>query len=397
MISIYLKQQQNTDELDITSEVSRKSVEKQKRLVAEILAKLEATVSESSSESATYLTLDEIGETGFPKGSPVYLEEIDVLYLEGDNLDVVRKSLQGFDDVESIEDGIWYHATEEQYEVESWETADYATSEVIPWGISRVRAPQAWTISTGAAVPIAIVDTGVSPHPDLPRARAGRTFVSGTNNYFDGNGHGTHVAGTALAGRNGIGVVGVAPDAHLIVSRVLGADGSGANAWVAAGIIWAANAGAKVINMSLGASRASADVGRACAYAHSRGALLVAAAGNRGCRCTDYPSGFSQVMSVTAIDSSNRKARFSQWGPQIDIAAPGVNILSTVLGSGYQGGWNGTSMAAPHVAGAAALVLATRSMTPSSLRNHLKRSAMRLGSAEHFGAGLLQADRAVSS
>ena len=147
--------------------------------------------------------------------------------------------------------------------------------------------------------------------------------------------------------------------------------------------------------MSLGGPRASQDVARACAYAHSRGAILIAAAGNRGCKCTSYPSGYPQVMSVGATDSSNRKASFSQWGPQIDIVAPGVRILSTVVGNGYEGGWSGTSMAAPHVAGVAALVMATRSISPASLRTHLKNTALRLGSADMYGSGLVQADRAV--
>ena len=200
----------------------------------------------------------------------------------------------------------------------------------------------------------------------------------------DSEGHGTHVAGTigALA-NNRAGVAGVAFNSPLIVCRALGgADGSGTVADVAACIRWAHVRGAKVISMSLGgpASRTLAEAAKT-AYARGgrSGSLLVAAAGNDGDGTTEYPAGLDQVVSVAATDATDNVAPFSNQNPDVEVAAPGVDILSAKLGGGYVR-MSGTSMATPHVAGAVALLWGqVPSATAAAIRRRLDAAVDDLG------------------
>lgn len=227
------------------------------------------------------------------------------------------------------------------------------------WGLDRLRVESAWTLATGNGVKVAVIDTGVARHVDLPNIGKGADFVSsggdGTN---DGNGHGTHVAGTiAAAANNGIGVTGVAPDVEILPVRVLGDSGSGTSAEVAQGIIWAADNGANVINLSLGGTTYSQVMEIATTYAISRGVTVIASAGNSGNWGSPraYPASNPGVIGVAATTRDDQRASFSTRNEWVDIAGPGAGILSTIPGDNYAS-FNGTSMAAPHVAGVAALV-----------------------------------------
>jgi subtilisin family serine protease len=242
-----------------------------------------------------------------------------------------------------------------------------------------VGAPEAWQRTTGsAAVTVAVVDSGVdAAHPDLaPNLVPGRDFVEDDATPQDGDGHGTHVAGTIGArGGDGAGVAGVSWSSRLLPLRVLDARGSGTVSAAIRAYAWAALARARVVNLSFGGptpSRAERD-----ALAALPGVLFVAAAGNDGAdvdRAGSYPCGYDleHVLCVAASDPRDGLAPFSDRGAiGVDLAAPGVSVVSTLPGARF-GLLSGTSMAAPHVSGAAALLLAADpSLTPAGLRGAL--------------------------
>ncbi|MDP4015215.1 MAG: S8 family peptidase [Candidatus Nanopelagicales bacterium] len=251
------------------------------------------------------------------------------------------------------------------------------------WALDMLGAEDAWSAATGNGVVVAVIDTGVDgSHPDLSGA-----LVSGynartdqgdsTSPATDQHGHGTHVAGTIAArAGNGIGIAGLAPDASVMPVKVLGADGSGYTSDVAEGIVWAVDHGAAVLNMSLGGGSSSV-MEAAVEYAVDEGATLVAAAGNDGSSSPFYPAAYPGVLSVAAINSSGERASWSNYGSTLDLAAPGVSVLSTLPGSTYAS-WSGTSMASPHVAASAALIL---ELAPTSDVGYLLTStALDLGS-----------------
>ncbi len=277
--------------------------------------------------------------------------------------------------------------------------------ETIPWGIDRIKAPQAWDITKGKGIKVAVCDTGIDfTHTDLsPNYRGGISFVPAETGPKDFNGHGTHVAGTIGAAMNGFGVIGVAPSAYLYAVKVLGSDGSGNFSWIIAGIDWCIRNGMHVLNMSLGASSApTTALERMCNLAWRRGLILVAAAGNdRG--PVNFPAKYESVIAVSAIDSANVIARFSSRGPEVELCAPGVDVLSTLPGNRY-GTLSGTSMACPHVAGAAALALSSHRWAPSgvaqnvAIRRLLASTAENLGRPgrdEEYGFGRVNADEAA--
>lgn len=232
--------------------------------------------------------------------------------------------------------------------------------QVVPWGISQIGAIQAHATNRGAGVIVCVVDTGIdNDHPDLVDnivggenfvARKGRVDASA---WDDDNDHGTHVAGTIAAVDNNQGVIGVAPSASLFAVKVLDRRGSGYTSDVADGVVSCALNGAHVINMSLGSSQSNTLLQSAIIQAASTGSIIVAAAGNDG-GVVGYPAAYPEVIAISAVDINNQIAYFSNRGPEIDFAAPGVDILSTVKGGGYAS-FNGTSMASPHAAGVFAL------------------------------------------
>lgn len=229
------------------------------------------------------------------------------------------------------------------------------------WGMKKVEAPLAWDITTGStSVNIAIVDTGVSAsHPDLAGKVIASVNFTDSPTADDVYGHGTHVAGIAAAlTNNALGVAGLGYNSTIMSVKVLGDSGSGSYSWIASGIIWAANNGAEVINLSLGGTSASLTLRDAIDYAWGKGAVVVAAAGNNGTSTPFYPAYYDNCMAVAATDSYDRLPSWSNYGDWVDLAAPGYYIYSTLRTGGY-GNKSGTSMASPHVAGLAGLLCAT--------------------------------------
>jgi subtilisin len=279
----------------------------------------------------------------------------------------------------------------------------HALAETLPYGIDRVDAEVAHANGdTGAGADIAIIDTGIdADHPDLQaNLGAGKAFTKCKGkcqaSWDDDNDHGTHCAGTADAVDNSEGVIGVSTQATLHAVKVLGKRGSGSYSDIAAGVEYVADQGWDVGSMSLGGSSGSQTLRDACQYAVNKGVFLVAAAGNSG-PCTDcvgFPAAYPEVMAVSATDSTDALASFSSTGPEVDIAAPGVNTLSTVPGGGYEE-FSGTSMACPHVAGAAGLLMANGASNTQA-HDTLTSSAEDLGLASNEqGAGLLDAAAAL--
>lgn len=226
------------------------------------------------------------------------------------------------------------------------------------WHLPKDTWEKIWAETTGGGpnpVKIAVLDTGVSAHPDLPEPIATKSFIAGES-IADGNGHGSHCSGTAL-GRNGIGV---APGAKLIAGKVLSNRGSGGSDGIAAGIRWAADQGADVISMSLGGGGPYEPTRNAILYALERGAVVVCAAGNAGYNgrdSIDYPGKYIEVICVGAIQQNGTIANFSSGGRRVDIATPGQQIISVSnRGSGYAT-MSGTSMATPFAAGLCALII----------------------------------------
>lgn len=275
-----------------------------------------------------------------------------------------------------------------------------------PWGVERVGARAVHDGNeTGSGGSVAVIDTGIdATHEDLEaNLGQGEAFVdcSGsecTEPWGDDNSHGTHVAGTAGALDNDIGVVGVAPDVTLHAVKVLDGDGAGTFSDIAAGVEWTADQGIDVGNLSLGSNQGSNVVEDACQYATEQGTLLVAAAGNSG-PCTDcvaFPAAYDECIAVSATDEDDNLAGFSSTGPQIELAAPGVSVLSTVPNDDYTS-FSGTSMAAPHVAGAGAMLM-TDSSSNTEARERLNETAEDIGLEEsEQGNGLLDVATAIDT
>jgi subtilisin family serine protease len=271
-----------------------------------------------------------------------------------------------------------------------------------PWGITHIEAPDAWGISMGSGIKMAILDTGIQlDHPDLKtNIKGGINIINSQKSPADDNGHGTHVAGIIGALDNDIGVVGVAPDVQLYAVKVLNKQGSGYVSDIISGLTWCIDNGIDVVNMSFGSSTDVKAFREAVKAAHNAGMVLVAAAGNSGPKMdtVSYPAKYVEVIAVSATDSEDSIASFSSRGSEIELAAPGVTIKSTYTGSSYKV-FSGTSMAAPHVAGVAALVWADNGrLTNEGVRSVLHEAATELGTPgrdSYYGFGLVNAYRAV--
>lgn len=240
------------------------------------------------------------------------------------------------------------------------------TSFLSQWDWSKMTMAPIWNM-TLRSVKVAVIDTGCqADHPDFTGKIIGGTdLVNVDSDPDDDNGHGTHAAGTIGAvTNNSTGVAGFAPNAQLLIVKVLDAAGSGSNSTVADGITWATDNGAQVINMSLGGPTASQALQDAVDYAKSHGVTVIAAAGNSNVNTKFYPAACTGVISVGSTDSDDIKSTFSNFGSWVRVAAPGTNILSTEIGSTY-GYKSGTSMASPHVAAVAALYIGSRSSNPN--------------------------------
>ena len=259
----------------------------------------------------------------------------------------------------------------------------------IPYNIEKTKAPSAWNLTKGNNVKVAILDTGVSQHLDL--AIAGGYSVI-TEDYNDNNGHGTAVSGVVSALLNNEGLAGIAPEADIYAVKIM-EDSSGYLSDAIAGVEWAIENNMDIISMSFGMESYSQIFKEVIEEAYNNNILLIAATGNNGENNILYPAAYSDVIAVGAINENNEKALFSNYGFELELVAPGVDINTTYLGEGYIV-TSGTSFAAPHVAGVAALIKSyNQSLTNSQIRAKLRNDALDLGEQgkdDYYGFGLVQ-------
>ncbi len=294
------------------------------------------------------------------------------------------------------------------------------------WNLKMINMPKAWERSKGKGVVVAVIDTGIAYEdyedfrqvPDLKGAKfaEGYDFVNDDAHPNDDQSHGTHVAGTiAQATNNGEGVAGVAFEATLMPIKVLDHFGSGNSADISDAIRWAADHGAKVINMSLGGGGRSETMAHAVKYARDHGVVVVCAAGNGGRSIVEYPAAYPGSVAVGAVGPSGQRASYSSWGKELDIAAPGGDksqggdeagiVQNTIdpkdVSKSVYASYNGTSMAAPHVAAVAALLYASGAKTPDQVEKALFASAKPpegvRGWSEQFGHGVVDAEGALKA
>lgn len=277
------------------------------------------------------------------------------------------------------------------------------------WNLHNIGVVGAWERTKGSGVTVAVIDTGVTRVRDLVETKfvPGYDFVNDKVEAKDDHGHGTHVAGTiAQATNNSYGVAGIAYEANLMPLKVLNAYGGGTVADIAEAVKFAADKGADVINMSLGGFGESHLLKSAIEYAHKKGVVIVAAAGNENQNAAAYPARYPHVIGVSALGPDTLKAPYSNFGAGVDISAPGGSdagkILQETIDPDNKGvavflGFQGTSMAAPHVAGVAALVKATGIKDPQDILKVIKQSARTVkdDGLNYYGAGQLNADAAV--
>jgi len=291
------------------------------------------------------------------------------------------------------------------------------------WNFKQIHMEQAWDVAQGEGVTVAVIDTGIAYEdygefkqvPDLAGIKfaKGYNFVADNEHANDDNGHGTHVAGTiAQATNNKEGVAGIAYKATLMPVKVLDADGSGRSPDIADAIRWAADHGAQVINMSLGGGAPSKVMGDAVAYARKKGVVVVCAAGNGGRGTVEYPAAYPGAIAVSAVGPGGGLAPYSSWGKELDIAAPGGDkstgetngILQQTIDASQPSRaiyayYQGTSMAAPHVAGAAAVLFSAGAKSPDEVEKALFAGAEASGTAwnERTGHGVLDVQASLKA
>ena len=297
----------------------------------------------------------------------------------------------------------------------------HALDQEVPYGIEKVEADVAIDDGkTGDGISVAVIDTGIdAEHETLEEnlgegwaadgaecttdCGGGGPFGGGGNDidecleeWDDDNDHGTHCAGTVGAADNGVGVLGVAPDVTLHAVKVLECDGGGSFDAIADGVVWSADQGHEVQSMSLGGDSDSDALRDAIQYADEQGVIMVAAAGNSGpCSdCVGYPAKYDEVIAVSATDENDELADFSSTGPEVELAAPGVDVNSSVPRDDYEE-FSGTSMSCPHVAGAVATLLAA-GVDPADVKAALKDAADDIGLDDNEqGAGRLNVAEAL--
>jgi serine protease len=301
-------------------------------------------------------------------------------------------------DVEKIEPNYIYHTSvapnDPQYSKQ--------------WHLHNINAERAWEDNRGKGIVVAIIDTGVSKIPDLAQTDfvAGYDFVNDKTTADDDNGHGTHVAGTvAQSTNNNYGVAGIAYEAKIMPLKVLSGSGGGTISDIAEAIRFAADNKADIINMSLGGGGESQVMKDAIDYAYKKGVTIVAAAGNENNNSASYPARYAHVIGVGATDAQGERAEFSNYGAGVDIAAPGGGHGSKIwqetidpdTNTPIISGLQGTSMAAPHVAGVAALIKSTGVTAPDEILAVLQQSVRKIEQdpQNYYGAGHLDAAAAV--
>lgn len=298
----------------------------------------------------------------------------------------------------------------------------------LQWNFPLINLPDAWDVSTGEGVTVAVVDTGVNPFgfdgfgkwPDS-RVLLGYNAIGKTRGGLDLENHGTLVAGViGQETNNGIGTAGIAFKAEILPVKVLWLNGRGLNSWISNGIRWAANHGADIINLSLGGYFPSRALEDAVNYAYGKGVTVIAAAGNDGISDVTYPAAFENCIAVGAVNYDKTLTDYSNYGDDLDLVAPGGALNEDLNGDGFGDGilqegfvrsglfrleWDfwyvtGTSVAAPHVAGVAALIKSLHpEYGPDEIRQILQDTAEDLGPPgwdERYGHGLIDASAAVS-
>jgi subtilisin family serine protease len=287
---------------------------------------------------------------------------------------------------------------------DSQPVSENTSSQTIPWGLERVVSASNRAANQGNGVKIAILDTGIdTDHPDL-RIAGGVSFVAGSADFDDNNGHGTMVAGIIGALDNNAGVIGVAPEADIYAVKVISQDGKGDTAAVVKGIEWSIANGMLIINLSFGdPNQLPSDVVNALQKAYDEGMVIIAGAGNRGCSGLQdsicYPARYEMVISVGSTDSSNQKADFSSSGPRLDIMAPGKDIVSCNNEGNYSPS-GGTSFSAAYVSGVAALLINAGVTDNREIGALLKNNAQDLGAPgwdAEYGFGLIDAGSAIDA
>jgi serine protease len=285
------------------------------------------------------------------------------------------------------------------------------------WNLKAIDIEKAWQKTKGKGIVVAVIDTGVSRVEDLKNTNfvKGYDFVNDREDASDDNGHGTHVAGTiAQSTNNNFGVAGVAYEASIMPLKVLSGSGGGTISDIAEAIIFAADNGANVINMSLGGGGESKLMQEAIDYAYKKGVVIVAAAGNSNRNAAFYPARYPKVIAVSATSATGDKAPYSNYGAGVDVAAPGGAIARGKDGDSAGGilqntidpstkqsvfrAFQGTSMASPHVAGVVALIEASGVKDPEKVFQIVKQSSRKVAddTLNYYGAGHLNAAAAVS-
>jgi subtilisin family serine protease len=280
-------------------------------------------------------------------------------------------------------------------------------TETMDWGLELMDIPNLWRQSKGEGAKVAVLDTGIADnHPDLRDAiKESKDFTRSRSGTYDKQGHGTHVAGTIAARENSSGVIGVAPKCQLLIGKVLGDNGSGSAPGIAEGIRWAVEKGAHIISMSLGAPVEMPLIHEAITEAVAAGVFVIAAAGNEGpsIDTVGWPARWENVIAVGSIDRRKRVSQFSSRGRQVDIVAPGDQILSCYPPTGLAK-LSGTSMATPFVSGVVALKVSRNLKFPEGdpidtqeeLMQVLRESATDMhipGRDNHYGYGIIDPAR----
>ncbi|MCX4244270.1 S8 family peptidase [Paraliomyxa miuraensis] len=297
----------------------------------------------------------------------------------------------------------------------------------LQWHMEQIHAPEAWTLGNGDGAVVAVIDTGVAWKdakgarrlPDLAGTAfvEGESFINGLPEGLDDHAHGSHVAGTiAQTTNNGEGVTGVAFGSTIMPLKVLSKDGRGSVGGIANAIRYAADHGAHVINMSLGGPLPSRVLAKAIEYAHGKGVTTVCAAGNERRSKVGYPAANKYAVAVSAVDEARDLTWYSNWGKDIDVAAPGGDTRADKNGDGHPDGvlqntikiqdpsandylwFQGTSMASPHAAGVAALIVGAGVTNPDEVERIMKETATNpTGKAwdEKYGAGIVDANAAL--
>ncbi|MGG3254764.1 S8 family serine peptidase, partial [Brevibacillus parabrevis] len=359
-------------------------------LVSLLLLQLVPVHAAASADSKTYLI-------GFKKQERAKVRAIQRSSVEPLTGQIVVAELTESEKQAMLEDeNVAY--IEEDSETELAEASlSPSQSQQVPWGVEHIGAAAAHSQQyKGQRIKIGVLDTGISAHPDL-EIKGGVSYIEGEDDFGDQHGHGTAVAGVIAARDNDFGIVGVAPEAELYAIKVLDKKGHGTYSSMIQGIEWAIQNRMNILSISAGGYVNSRALHDQIKRANEHGILVIATAGNRGLgeETELFPAQYAETISVGAVDREDQRADFSSVGKELDLMAPGVDIRSTAPGGDFQTR-SGTSLAAPHVAGAAAVIWSAKgNISSTELRDLLTKSATPLGESRFYGKGLVHLEKAL--